>query len=172
MFKGAGIRSVILNSLLFLSLIISHHLGGGVFVLTHPTILVVIISSIIFWIRPIKEFKGPLLAAVLVSFQLIGHMCAPVSSNHSDLRMFSSHAIAVFMTYAIAKNFDGAICVFENVISYLFGSTIYSLIKIQNKNLPLPHDDSKQVGTQSYLERLFGRAPPIFLGAELLSISQ
>ena len=172
MFKGAGVRSVLLSTLLFFSLAISHHLGGGAFVLTLPTILILIISAIIFWIKPIKEFEGPALASLLIAFQLIGHIFSPVSSNPSELRMIFSHVIAVFATYALAKNFDAVVIVFENVIAYLFGSALFSSkIFLQRIRFNL-FVELKEASKETFLEKLFGRAPPSFSSAELLSHSQ
>lgn len=165
MFKSAGLRSLLLNVLLFLSLVISHHLGGGSFLLTPSLFLVFALSSALFTFLPVRELEGPLLAAILVAFQLIGHMAAPISHETSAVRMLSSHTIAVVLTYFLTKYLDQVICTFDYVLGRLFGFLLFSALAILLRS---SKDIIRAVSFfkfNTFVRLLQGRAPPARLCA-------
>jgi len=106
MLNNRLIRSLTLNIFLFLSVVIFHHLGGGSFSINTVTIPLFILSIFYFNARPLSTFHGPGLAAILVIFQLLGHLIFQSNQTTSQFRMYLSHATAIILTYFVARYFE------------------------------------------------------------------
>lgn len=105
MIRAQVIRSLILSSFLFLSVITSHHLAGGEIVNISPLCLISIAAFVFFSVKFPKSLEGPKLAALLLIFQLVGHFILNTNST-SDIKMFFSHAFALYATYKFIEKID------------------------------------------------------------------
>jgi hypothetical protein len=153
-------RSLVLNSFLFISVLLFHHLGGGSFSVSPAIIPLFVISSLYFNARPLKEFSGPGLAATLVVFQILGHLVFHDDTAASDGRMYVSHSLAVVITYVVARYFEKISYIFEALVESVrpIISFEWFIPKIQYILLCIK-SDSKIFGALA-LEVLKGRAPP------------
>jgi hypothetical protein len=160
MFKSAAVRSLLLNTLIFLSLVVSHHLGGGTFLLTPAVVSIFAVSYLIFRFYPLKELEGPRLTAILVLYQLLGHMAAPVQKDVSENRMICSHFFAVLVTYILAKYFDAFIGTFDYILRKLLSPEVIGKLAL-NRSISLAAlDNALLQALKSFHRPNFGRAPP------------
>ena len=106
MLSSAGFRSLILTNILFLSVTLSHHLAGGEIQNFKMLYLLLIATFLFFWKKPLMNFEGPSLAAILIIFQLLGHILMQQNTANSDSRMFFSHTFSILLTYSFARKID------------------------------------------------------------------
>jgi hypothetical protein len=102
----SGIRSFALNSTLFLSLLLSHHIGGGDFNLSPFLLFVFIPSFLLFLVRPVSSIRGPFLAMLLLFIQFLGHFELSPNMNVPILRMSLAHIAGMVVGYAVSCDFD------------------------------------------------------------------
>ena len=160
MLSNRFLRSLTLNLLLFTSVLLFHHLGGGTFSLSPLVIPLFALSIVYFNARPLKEFNGPGLAATLVVFQMLGHFVFHDDTAASDGRMYVSHSVAVVITYVVARYFEKISYIFEALVESVrpIISFAWFIPKIQYILLCIK-SDSKIFGAL-VLAVLKGRAPP------------
>ena len=153
-------RSLVLNSFIFISVLLFHHLGGGSFSVSPAIIPLFVISILYFNARPLKEFSGPGLAATLVVFQILGHLVFHDDTAASDGRMYVSHSVAVVITYVVARYFEKISYILEALVEVVRPIISFGLFipKIQYILL-CTKSDSKIFGALA-LAVLKGRAPP------------
>jgi hypothetical protein len=125
------LRSITLNGFLFVSILIFHHLGGGSFSISPIIIPLFVLSIIYFNTRPLKEFSGPGLAATLVFFQLLGHLIFHESGTTGAERMYLSHAVAVVLTYFIARYFEKIAIAVESLIDAVLPSVSFKIFNLK-----------------------------------------
>jgi len=103
---SAAFRSLVLTNILFLGVALSHHLAGGQIQDISMLYLLLIATFLFFWKKPLKNFEGPSLAAILIIFQLLGHILMQQNADNSDSRMFFSHTFSILLTYSFARKID------------------------------------------------------------------
>jgi hypothetical protein len=156
------LRSITLNGFLFVSILIFHHLGGGSFSISPIIIPLFVLSIIYFNTRPLKEFSGPGLAATLVIFQLLGHLIFHESGTTGAERMYLSHAVAVVMTYFIARNFERIATAVESLIAAVLPRISFKIfiLKFQQFFVCVYFQDKTLISM--IFSVLRDRAPPAF----------
>jgi hypothetical protein len=156
------LRSITLNGFLFVSILIFHHLGGGSFSISPIIIPLFVLSIIYFNTRPLKEFSGPGLAATLVIFQLLGHLIFHESGTTGAERMYLSHAVAVVMTYFIARNFERIATAVESLIAAVLPKVSFKIfiLKFQQFFVCVYFQDKTLISM--IFSVLRDRAPPAF----------
>ena len=156
------LRSITLNGFLFVSILIFHHLGGGSFSISPIVIPLFILSLIYFNTRPLKEFSGPGLAATLVIFQLLGHLIFHESGTTGAERMYLSHAVAVVMTYFIARNFERIATAVESLIAAVLPRISFGIFNPRVQQVFLCAHSQQKTLIYLAFSVLKGRAPPTF----------
>jgi hypothetical protein len=156
------LRSITLNGFLFVSILIFHHLGGGSFSISPIVIPLFVLSIIYFNTRPLKEFSGPGLAATLVIFQLLGHLIFHESGTTDAERMYLSHAIAVALTYFIARYFEKIAIAVETLIAAVLPRVSFKIfiLKFQQFFVCVYFQDKTLISM--IFSVLRDRAPPAF----------
>jgi hypothetical protein len=156
------LRSIALNCFLFISVLIFHHLGGGSFSISPIVIPLFVLSIIYFNTRPLKEFSGPGLAATLVIFQLLGHLIFHESGTTDAERMYLSHAIAVALTYFIARYFEKIAIAVETLIAAVLPRVSFKIfiLKFQQFFVCVYFQDKTLISM--IFSVLRDRAPPTF----------
>ncbi|MCX6429983.1 MAG: hypothetical protein NTX12_03265 [Actinobacteria bacterium] len=163
MMSMAALRSFALNLVLFASLIISHHLGGGNFSFSPYLVSLLVFSFIYFTIRPTAEFTGPQLAGVLMLFQAIGHLTLGSTAGASDTRMVASHVIVFILSYLAVERFDKAILAMFSLLFSFFSLTLFIAIKYVQPRPSAILDQCHEVAPQLLLwSSCLNRAPPLF----------
>jgi hypothetical protein len=142
--------------------LIFHHLGGGSFSISPIIIPLFVLSIIYFNTRPLKEFSGPGLAATLVIFQLLGHLIFHESGTTGAERMYLSHAVAVVMTYFIARNFERIATAVESLIAAVLPRVSFKIfiLKFQQFFVCVYFQDKTLISM--IFSVLRDRAPPAF----------
>ncbi len=112
------LRSATLTSLFTLSMALAHIVGGGELTISGYAPFVLIISTIIFSLRTPKELSGPELAAILLIFQISGHLC--FAMPHNDHRMFFAHLVAVIVSFQLVRHFEALISSIEQFLAQAF----------------------------------------------------
>jgi hypothetical protein len=163
MAHSAGIKTLFLNSLLFVSLIASHHIGGGSFEITQGFIFLMVASTLFFWAKPPRDFQGPWVAAILVIFQGIGHWVLPINSEISEVRMTFSHLAAVVGTYFLAKYFDHIYYFLLQAITALFGIQLFEKTVYGAQIASISPAHSSNSIANELFEIALGRAPPFLV---------
>ena len=141
---------------------IFHHLGGGSFSISPIVIPLFVLSIIYFNTRPLKEFSGPGLAATLVVFQLLGHLIFHESGTTDAERMYLSHAIAVALTYFIARYFEKIAIAVETLIAAVLPRVSFKIfiLKFQQFFVCVYFQDKTLISM--IFSVLRDRAPPAF----------
>ena len=141
---------------------IFHHLGGGSFSISPIVIPLFVLSIIYFNTRPLKEFSGPGLAATLVIFQLLGHLIFHKSGTTDAERMYLSHAIAVALTYFIARYFEKIAIAVETLIAAVLPRVSFKIfiLKFQQFFVCVYFQDKTLISM--IFSVLRDRAPPAF----------
>ena len=162
MLSDRFLRSIALNCFLFISVLVFHHLGGGSFSISPIAIPLFIVSIIYFNTRPLKEFSGPGLAATLVVFQLLGHLIFHESGTTDAERMYLSHAIAVALTYFIARYFEKIAIAVETLIAAVLPRVSFKIfiLKFQQFFVCVYFQDKTLISM--IFSVLRDRAPPAF----------
>lgn len=153
-------RSLTLNLVLFLSLLISHHLGGGDYSLAAGLVPLFFLSFMLFWVRPLRTIEGPKLAAVLVIFQAIGHLSLDSENSVSTIRMSAAHLLAVFASYYLAKDLDRGLLALFNLLASLFVPTTFYLLEAVSITSASPFLRSSPYLSLDYLGQSLERGPP------------
>jgi hypothetical protein len=103
-----AVRGFASGSLLYLSALVAHHLGGGQFV-TGRTLLVSTILSISFsTLAASSDIEGPRLLSLILVSQLVGHMVLGGNSANSTT-MYVNHIILGFLSFVLISNLDRAL---------------------------------------------------------------
>lgn len=134
----SAIRSLTLNLVLFIGLVLSHHIGGGQASFSPFLIPVFAISFFVFWTKPVDHIRGPYLALLLVFIQGIGHLELASSAKVSTLQMTAAHLIGIVLSYFLAANFDRCLLgLFEILGSFFRPATLvlFKLIRRRFSNL-------------------------------------
>jgi len=162
MLSNRFLRSLALNCFLFISVLIFHHLGGGSFSISPIAIPLFVLSIIYFNTRPLKEFSGPGLAATLVIFQLFGHLIFHKSGTTDAERMYLSHAVAVALTYYIARYFEKIAIAVESLIAAVLPRVTFKIfnLKFQQFFVCISFQDKTLISM--IFSVLRDRAPPAF----------
>jgi hypothetical protein len=161
MIQASFFRSLILNSFLFISVFASHHLAGGGVVLSSPILLLFLFSLLIFWKKPIVEFEGPGLAAVLIIFQLLGHILMEQSSEVSSIQMLLAHFTAAILTYKFAHKLDYLARHYLELLLELLLPIPSEIIVVRQDEKHLINAEIELFKTDSIPFLILGRAPPI-----------
>jgi len=161
MLSNRFLRSLTLNLLLFTSVLVFHHLGGGSFSLSPIALPLFVLSIVYFNARPLKEFNGPGLAATLVVFQLLGHFVFHDSSAISAGRMYSSHGIAVVLTYFISRHFEKISNAIDALIEAVLPKIRFGVFNPKIEGIVLWIESQNQALTTLVFSVLRGRAPPV-----------
>jgi hypothetical protein len=156
------LRSITLNGFLFVSILIFHHLGGGSFSISPIVIPLFILSLIYFNTRPLKEFSGPGLAATLVVFQLLGHLIFHESGTTGAERMYLSHAVAVVMTYFIARYFEKIAIAVESLIAAVLPRVSFKIFNLKVQEFVVCVHFQQKTLISMIFSVLRDRAPPVF----------
>jgi hypothetical protein len=154
-------RSLVLNSFLFISVLLFHHLGGGSFSLSPLVIPLFALSIVYFNARPLKEFNGPGLAATLVVFQMLGHFVFHDSSAISAERMYSSHGIAVVLTYFISRHFEKISNAIDALIEAVLPKVRFGVFNPKIEQIVLWIESQNRALATLVFSVLRGRAPPV-----------
>jgi hypothetical protein len=94
-------QKVFLTCFMGYSVFLAHALGGSVPEVSHTLIA----SLILFFITyQGAEVGGPMLAAYLLGFQIIGHLSMPASTSNSAMKY--SHIIAAIASYQLITKFE------------------------------------------------------------------
>ena len=161
MLSNRFLRSLTLNLLLFTSVLLFHHLGGGSFSLSPLVIPLFALSIVYFNARPLKEFNGPGLAATLVVFQMLGHFVFHDSQAISAGRMYSSHGIAVVLTYFISRHFEKISTAFEALIEAVLPKVKFGVFNPRIEQIVLWIESQNRALATLVFSVLRGRAPPV-----------
>lgn len=161
MIQTSFLRSLILNSFIFISVFASHHLAGGGVVLSSPILLLFLLSLLIFWKKPIVEFEGPGLAAVLTIFQLLGHLLMEQAPEVSSTQMILAHIVATILTYKFAHKLDYLARHYLELLLELLLPISSEIIVVRQDEKHLINTDLELVKTNSIPRLILGRAPPI-----------
>ena len=161
MLSNRFLRSLTLNLLLFTSVLLFHHLGGGSFSLSPLVIPLFALSIVYFNARPLKEFNGPGLAATLVVFQMLGHIVFHNNSAVSSERMYSSHGIAVVLTYFISRHFEKISNAFEALIEAVLPKVRFGVCNPKIELIVLWIESQNRALANLVFSVLRGRAPPV-----------
>jgi hypothetical protein len=162
----SAIRSLTLNLVLFIGLVLSHHIGGGMASFSPFLIPVFAISFFVFWTKPGEVIRGPYLALLLVFIQVLGHLELASSASVSTLQMTVSHIVGIAVSYFVASNFDRCILGLFEVLGSFFLPAILVLFKRIRSPLssltfePEWFDLSEQFGS------IARRGPPILIAAK------
>lgn len=116
----AAARSLALNLILFLSLEVSHHLGGGDYSLPVIVFPIFIFSFLFLWARPVKDLRGPHLLSLLVLFQVVGHIALTSNQSIATSQMSFAHLTGVGAGYFVAANFDQSILSLVELLASCF----------------------------------------------------
>ena len=123
------IRSLALTSLFTLSMVFAHIVGGGELTTNvFAPALLLLTSAVIFFKSP-KDFSGPTLAAILLCFQLAGHLC--FSMPDSDIRMTMAHAFALLLSFQLVRHFEQLISRLEIYITQPITFHSINLVKVE-----------------------------------------
>lgn len=161
MLSNRFLRSLTLNMLLFTSVLLFHHLGGGSFSLSPLVVPLFALSIVYFNASPLKEFNGPGLAATLVVFQMLGHFVFHNSSAISAERMYSSHGVAVVLTYFISRHFERISNAFEALIEAVLPRVRFGAFNPKIEQIILWIESQNQALVTLVFSLLRGRAPPV-----------
>lgn len=161
MLSNRFLRSLTLNLLLFTSVLLFHHLGGGTFSLSPLVIPLFALSIVYFNARPLKEFNGPGLAATLVVFQMLGHFVFHDSSAISAERMYSSHGIAVVLTYFISRHFEKISNAIDALIEAVLPKVRFGVFNPKIEQIVLWIESQNRALATLVFSVLRGRAPPV-----------
>ena len=161
MLSNRFLRSLTLNLLLFTSVLLFHHLGGGSFSLSPLVIPLFALSTVYFNARPLREFNGPGLAATLVVFQMLGHIVFHNNSAISSARMYSSHGIAVVLTYFISRHFEKILNAFEALIEAVLPKVRFGVFNPKIELIVLWIESQNRALANLVFSVLRGRAPPV-----------
>ena len=161
MLSNRFLRSLTLNLLLFTSVLIFHHLGGGSFSLSPIALPLFVLSIVYFNARPLKEFNGPGLAATLVVFQMLGHFVFHESSAISAERMYSSHGIAVVLTYFISRHFEKISNAIDALIEAVLPKVRFGVFNPKIEGMILWIESHSSALVTLVFSVLRGRAPPM-----------
>jgi len=154
-------RSLVLNSFIFISVLLFHHLGGGSFSVSPAIIPLFVISILYFNARPLKEISGPGLAATLVVFQILGHLVFHDDTATSDGRMYVSHIVAVVITYVVARYFEKISTAFQALIEAVLPKVKFGVFNSKFEQLLLSIESQSIILAASVISLLKGRAPPV-----------
>ena len=154
-------RSLVLNSFIFISVLLFHHLGGGSFSVNPAIIPLFVISILYFNTRPLKEFSGPGLAATLVVFQMLGHFVFHDSSAISAERMYSSHGIAVLLTYFISRHFEKISNALDALIKAVLPKVRFGVFNPKIEQFVLWIESQNRALETLVFSVLRDRAPPV-----------
>jgi hypothetical protein len=161
MLSNRFLRSLTLNLLLFTSVLLFHHLGGGSFSLSPLVIPLFALSTVYFNARPLREFNGPGLAATLVIFQILGHFVFHDGTALSNERMFLSHGIAVVITYFLARYFDKISTAFDALIEAVLPKVRFGVFNPKIEPILLWIESHSSALVTLVFSVLRGRAPPV-----------
>ena len=161
MVQASFLRSLILNSFIFFSVFASHHLAGGGVVLSGPILLLFLLSLLIFWKKPILEFEGPVLAAVLTIFQLLGHLLMEQNPDVSSTQMMLAHVVATILTYKFAHKLDSIARHYLELLLELLRPFPSEIIVVRQDEKHLINAEIELFKTDSIPFSILGRAPPI-----------
>lgn len=161
MLSSRFLRSLTLNLLLFTSVLIFHHLGGGSFSLSPITLPLFALSIVYFNARPLKEFNGPGLAAILVVFQILGHFVFHNSSTISAARMYAAHGIAVVLTYFISRHFEKISNAIDALIESVLPKVRFGVFNPKIEQIVLWIESQNRALATLVFSVLRGRAPPV-----------
>lgn len=157
----AALRSLAFNLVLFASLLISHHLGGGNFSFSPFLVPFLGLSFAYFLFWPVAEFTGPQLAAVLFLFQALGHMTLGSTAKVSDGTMVASHACVFLASYFVAAKLDKTILsLFELLFSYFLPNCFHSLDVFIEEHRNLRSFSKDIAPTPFCWPSLLNRGPP------------
>ncbi len=154
-------RSLVLNSFIFISVLLFHHLGGGSFSVSPAIIPLFVISILYFNARPLKEISGPGLAATLVVFQILGHLVFHDDTATSDGRMYVSHIVAVVITYVVARYFEKISYIFEALVEVVRPIISFGLFIPKIELIVLWIESQNRALVNLVFSVLRGRAPPV-----------
>jgi len=155
-----GFRSLILTNILFLSVTLSHHLAGGQIQEFKMLYLLLIATFLFFWKKPIKNFEGPSLAAILIIFQLLGHILMQQNTANSDSRMIFSHTFSILLTYSFAKKIDELAQHVYLLIRDIFIPRIIRLFSISYLGQRIIHNQDFSFYSNFHIQSIQVRAPP------------
>lgn len=151
-----AVRSIALASLCTLSMLLAHLLGGGDLTLNWLAPSFLFVSFGVFYSLNSQEFSGPVLATVLLIFQLAGHVA--LGASHSDSRMSCAHGLALFVSFHVVRHFEALVSRVESFFCVLRILTPTTIPLFETRSIfAYRHIYSPLV----CLNHLFERAPPI-----------
>ena len=151
-----AIRSLALSSVCTLSMVIAHLLGGGELIITWFAPFVFSSSTAIFFIKNPKEFNGPTLAALLLIFQLVGHLS--FGNPKSDDRMAVAHVIALTLSFQLVRHFESIVSRVGSMFARNFTFKLIAIPQIFSQQVFSVQSFDK---TSNILRSLSDRAPPL-----------
>ena len=160
MLSSAGFRSLILTNILFLSVTLSHHLAGGQIQNFRMLYLLLIATFLFFWKKPLKNFEGPSLAAILIIFQLLGHILMQQNTDNSNSQMVFSHTFSILLTYSFARKVDELAQKLFLLIKDVFIPKALRSFSIRDLGQRISHSQIFTFYSDFQLQSIQGRAPP------------
>lgn len=153
-------------SILFLSSILAHELGGGNFIQTKLLFTEVIFISLALFILREIELIGPNLALIVVITQSMSHFILGAGEKTGELSMSLSHILSGFLAYKLVSSLESIWNFLGTLLGYFLDVPAFEVFNFQGeKRLVSP------IGTVRLVPSIFTstyrlRAPPR-LGAEI-----
>ena len=162
----SAIRSLTLNLVLFVGLVLSHHLGGGRASFSPFLIPIFALSLFVFWAKPVEIIRGPYLALLLVFIQILGHFELAASANISTLRMTVSHVVGFTLSYFLASNFDQGVLSLVSVLRSFFEPVTLAEFEPISFALAIPRIGQKCYDLTNHFGNMQRRGPPALVVAK------
>ena len=160
----SAIRSLTLNLVLFVGLLLSHHLGGGLASFSPFLVPVFAFSFFVFWTKPVEIIRGPYLALLLVFIQVLGHFELATSANISTMRMTVSHAAGITLSYFLASNFDRGLLALFEILRSFFQPKALVLFKLIPSAVTVPTIERGCCNATEHFGSMRRRGPPLASG--------